>query len=89
MLVFVLTDTGQTPITIGPENLSLTTPAGDILMSQETNPRTAIEKFHTQTIQPQYGTAALAIFSLPAPDHFDRLIYSDKQGNRLELSLKP
>ena len=89
MVVFVLTDTGQAPVTVGPENLSLITSAGDILTPQETDPRTAIEKFHTQTIQPQYGTAALAIFSLPAPDQFDRLVYSDEQGNRLELSLKP
>jgi hypothetical protein len=53
------------------------------------DPRTAIEKFHNQTIQPQHGTAALVIFSLPEPDQFDRLIYSGEQGNRLELSLKP
>ena len=89
MLVCVLTDRGQAPITVGPENLSLATPDGDILLSQTIDPRTAIEKFHTQTIQPQHGTAALAIFSLPAPDQFDRLIYADKNGNRLELSLKP
>jgi len=88
MLVFVLDNTGQAPITVGPENLSLTTPSGDSLLPQAIDPRTAIEKFHTQTIQPQHGTAALAMFSLPAPDQFDRLIYSDKYGNRLELSLK-
>ena len=89
MMVFVLADRGQAPITVGPENLSLTIPGDDILLPQTINPRTAIENFHTQTIQPGHGTAALAIFSLPAPDQFDRLIYSDKQGNRLELSLKP
>lgn len=89
MVVFVLEDTGQAPVTVGPENLSLTTPAGDSLSPQTTDPHTAIEKFHNQTIQPQHSTAALAIFSLPAPEQFDRLIYSDPQGNRLELSLKP
>lgn len=89
MLVFVLTNTGQSPIIVGPENLNLTTPLGDILLPQAFDPHTAIEKFHHQTIQPEYGTAALAIFSLPAPDQFDHLIYSDKHGNRLELSLKP
>jgi hypothetical protein len=89
MLVFTLADTGQTPITVGPENLSLTALNGDILPPQTMDPRTAIEKFHTLTIQPGHGTAALAIFSLPAPGQFDRLIYSDKQGNRLELRLKP
>ena len=89
MLVFVLTDRGQAPIMVGTENLSLTTPSGDTLLPQTIDPHTAIEKFHTQTIQPGHGTAALAIFSLPMSDQFDRLIYSDKQGNRLELSLQP
>jgi hypothetical protein len=89
MLVFVLVDRGQAPITVSPESLSLTTPSGDILLPHAIDPHTAIEKFHTQTIQPQHGTAALAIFSLPVPDQFDRLIFSDKQGNRLERSLKP
>jgi hypothetical protein len=89
MVVFVLADSGQAPIAIGPENLSLTTPSGDTILPQAIDPHTAIEKFHAQTIQPQHGTAALAIFSLPTPDQFDRLTYSDKYGNRLELSLKP
>jgi hypothetical protein len=89
MVVFVLTDTNQAPITVGPENLSLTTPGNDILLPQAIDPHTAIEEFHTQTIQPGHSTAALAIFSLPAPDQFDRLIYSDKRGNRLKLRLKP
>jgi mono/diheme cytochrome c family protein len=89
MLVFVLADTGQSPITVGPENLSLTTPGGDVLLPQSLDPRTAIEKFHSLTVQPQHGTAALVIFGLPTPDQFDQLIYSDKQGNRLELRLKP
>jgi mono/diheme cytochrome c family protein len=89
MVVFVLADTGQAPIPVGPENLRLTTPGGDVLLPQTVDPRTAIEKFHKQTIQPQHGTAALAIFSLPASDQFDRLIYSDEGGNQMELRLKP
>lgn len=89
MVVFVLADRGQAPIAVDPGNLSLTTASGDTLLPQAMDPHTAIEKFHAQTIQPQHGTAALAIFSLLAPDQFDQLIYSDKNGNRLELSLKP
>jgi len=89
MVVFVLTDTGQAPITVGPENLSLSTPNGDILSPQTIDPHAAIEKFHKQTIQPEHGTAALNVFSLPASDQFDRLIYSDESGNQLELHLKP
>ncbi len=89
MLVFVLADTGPATIAVGPENLALTTPSGSILNPVPVDPHTAIEKFHDQTIQPQYGTAALAIFSLPAPDQFDQLIYADGPGNRLALSLKP
>lgn len=89
MLGFTLSDTGQMSIAVGPENLHLITPTGDLLSSQTLDPRTAIEKFHTITIQPGHGTAVLDIFSIPAPGQFDRLVYSDPQGNRLELSLKP
>lgn len=49
----------------------------------------AIEKFHTQTIKPQHGTAALVVFTLSAPEAFDKLIYDDQAGNQLTLALKP
>jgi len=50
-----------------------------------------IEKFHTQTIKPQHGhgTAALVVFTLSAPEAFDKLIYDDQAGNQLTLALKP
>ena len=48
-----------------------------------------IEKFHTQTIKPQHGTAALVVFTLSAPEAFDKLIYDDGAGDKLTLVLKP
>lgn len=89
MVVIVVTVKGQEPITVGPEYLSLATPDGDILSPQMIDPHTAIETFHTQTIKPEYGTSALVVFSIPAPDQFERLIYSDEGGNQMELHLKP
>ena len=89
ILVFVLSDLDQAPIKVSPENLSLSTPTDGILLPQSINLHSAIEQFHTQTIEPQYGTAALVIFTLSSPDQFDQLIYDDQAGNHLTLALKP
>ncbi len=89
IMVFVLTDLDQAPITVSPDHLNLMTPSGDGLQPQSINLHSAIEKFHTQTIKPQHGTAALVIFTLSDPEQFDQLIYDDQAGNRLALALKP
>lgn len=89
IVVFVLTDLDQSATTVGPDSLTLTTPSGDVLQPQSINIPSAIERFHTQTITPEHGTATLAIFTLTAPDQFDRLVYDDGAGGQLALALKP
>ena len=89
IFVIVFSDLDDQPITVSPNHLSLSTPSGDILQPQSINIHSAIEKFHKQTIKPQYGTAALVIFMLSAPEQFSQLIYDDQTGNRLTSTLKP
>jgi len=89
IMVFALSDLDKSPIIVSPNYLSLATPGGDPLQPQSINLHSAIEKFHEQTIEPQYGTAALVTFKLSAPDQFSQLIYDDETGNQLVLSLKP
>jgi mono/diheme cytochrome c family protein len=88
-LVIVFNDLDAQPITISPDHLGLFTPRGELLKPQSTNIHSAIEKFHEQTIKPQHGTVGLVVFTLTAPDQFDRLIYDDGAGNQLTLALKP
>jgi hypothetical protein len=89
IMVFVLTDLDQAPITVNPAHLRLSTPGGDHLQPQSINIRSAIEKFHERTIKPQHGTVGLVVFTLTAPDQFDQLIYDDGEGSRITLRLKP
>ncbi len=89
IVVFVLTDLDQAPITVNPAHLRLSTPGGDHLQPQSINIHAAIEQFHEQTIKPQHGTVGLVVFTLTAPDQFDQLIYDDGEGSRITLRLKP
>ncbi|MBE0682305.1 MAG: cytochrome c [Anaerolineales bacterium] len=89
ILVIVFNDLSTEPITVSPDHLRLSTAGGDLLEPQSINLHSAIEKFHTQTIKLYYGTSALVVFTLSAPEQFDQLIYDDQAGNRLTLALKP
>jgi hypothetical protein len=89
ILVIVFNDLGIESITVSPDHLRLSTPGGDLLEPQSINLHSAIEKFHTQTIKPYYGTSALVVFTLSAPDQFDKLIYDNQTGNRFTLDLIP
>jgi hypothetical protein len=88
ILVVVMTDIDQAPFTVSPDDLRLSTPTGDLLRPQSIDPHSAIEKFHLRTIDPQHGVAALLIFTLPAAEQFDQLVYEDQAGNRLVLALR-
>ena len=89
ILVIALTDLGPSPIQVDPGYLSLATPGGEPLRPQSSGFRSAIEKFHAQTIYPQHGTVGMVVFTLPAPDAFEQLIYNDGVGNPLILPLTP
>ena len=89
IVVFVLTDLDQAPITVNPAHLRLSIPGGDHLQPQSINIHAAIEQFHEQTIRPRHGTAALVVFALSAPDGFDQLIYDDDAGACITLVLEP
>ena len=89
ILVIVFNDLKNESITVSPDHLRLSTPGGELLQPQPINIQSAIEKFHTQTIKPNHGTAALVVFTLSTPEDFDQLIYDDGNGNQLTLALKP
>lgn len=89
ILVIVFNDLRNESLTVSPDHLRLSTPGGELLQPQPINIQSAIEKFHTQTIKPDHGTAALVIFTLSTPENFNQLIYDDGNGNQLTLALKP
>jgi hypothetical protein len=48
-----------------------------------------VARFYPQEIQPEHGTAALVIFTLPKNDNIGQLLYLLPAGQRLELELTP
>jgi len=89
IVVIALTDLDQSPVVVDPSYVRLSTLISGLLQPQPTDIHSAIEKFHAQTIRPQYGTVGLVVFTLPVLDGFDQLIYDDGVGDRLSLALKP
>jgi mono/diheme cytochrome c family protein len=87
MMVIELTDLTEAPISVSPDYFKLSTPGGDSLLPQSIEPHSAIEAFHPRTISPQHGVTALIIFSFPASQQFNQLIYNDQVGNPLTLDL--
>ena len=89
ILVLAFSDLDDESSNVSPSHLNLLTPSGELLEPQPVNIKSAIEKFYTRTIKRNYGTVGLVVFSLPAPDQFDQLIYDNGVGDRLMLALKP
>jgi len=82
------TETGQ-PLVVGPEFLRLSDSQRNTLEPQAVDLAYPIERFQTQTIQPDHGTAAVAIFALPAGAAPDQLTYDDHTGHMLRLYVRP
>ncbi len=89
ILVIKFSDLDNQPITLRPAYLSLTTSGGENLKPQSTNIRSAIEKFHEQTIKSQHATVGLVVFTLTAPEQFRQLIYDDGARKPIRMALKP
>jgi hypothetical protein len=46
-----------------------------------------VARFYPQTIQPEHGTAALAIFTLPETAQIGQLLYMPPAGRQLILEI--
>jgi mono/diheme cytochrome c family protein len=89
VMVLAFSDLATDPITVDPEHLKLSTLSGELLEPRSTNIHSAIEEFHTRTIRPGHGTVGLVVFTLPAGEDFEQLIYDDGTGERVTLALRP
>ena len=89
ILVIAFSDWYYKPITLSPKYLKLSTPSRKVLEPQSINIHSAIEQFHTQTINPRYGSVGLVVFTLSMPEDFNQLMYDDGTGDRLNMALKP
>ena len=86
IIVFALQDLTDHPLDLNPKYLQLKDAQQHALKPQTIELASAIERFHTQTIQPEHGTAAIAVFAGPA-GLYRQLVYDDQTGHPLAVSL--
>jgi mono/diheme cytochrome c family protein len=89
LMVLTFEDLANGPLEVRPEQLSLVTTDGQTLSLQEIGLAYPVDRFHSQTIQPEHGTAALAVFTLPGATEIDYLLYTLPDGGQLILRLAP
>ena len=87
LVVFTLEVLADHPFEVSPQNLRLEIEDGKMLEPLEIGLNYPVDRFHTQTIQPEHGTAALVIFALPEAAKIKDLRYSLPAGQQLVLTI--
>jgi mono/diheme cytochrome c family protein len=87
IIVFALQNLGGQPLDLDPKFLQLEDAQMHVLSPQTIDLASPIERFHAQTIQPEHGTAAIAVFTLPGGVDW-QLVYDDQTGYPLSMSLE-
>jgi mono/diheme cytochrome c family protein len=77
------------PLEVGPQHLRLVTEAGQMFEPQEIGLAYPVARFYPQTIQPEHGTAALAIFVLPQAAQISHLLYMLPGRQQVILEMAP
>ncbi len=88
LVVFALQDQTSQPLGIDPKFLRLYDSSSGVDSPLTINFNSPIEQFHSITIQPAHGTAAIVVFALTANASPDKLVYDDATGHPLTLNLK-
>jgi mono/diheme cytochrome c family protein len=89
LVVFALQDLTNHPLEVDPNFMRLYDTKGASHEPQPVELASPIERLHPLTIQSEHGTAAIAVFTLPADAKYDRLVYDDQTGHALSLKLSP
>jgi hypothetical protein len=87
ILVLAIQDLTDRPIALEPRHLRLRTSTGVSLEPREIDLDSPIERFHAQIITPEHGTAAVAVFAVPAGATPAQLAYDDHTGHPLSVKL--
>lgn len=87
LMVLTFEDLSNEPLEVGPRQLSLVIADGQTLTPLDIGLAYPVDRFHSQTIQPNYGTAALVIFALPESADMGHLLYTLQDREQLILAL--
>jgi hypothetical protein len=87
LMVFTLEVLSGQTLEVGPGHLRLATEDGQVLEPLDIGLAYPVARFYPQTIQPEHGTAALAIFALPETAQIGQLLYMPPAGRQLILEI--
>ncbi len=87
LVVFTIEVLTDHSLEVGPQNLRLVTEDGQMFEPQEIDMGYPVARFYPQDIQPEHGTAALAIFALPEATNIGYLQFALPNGQPLILKL--
>jgi hypothetical protein len=89
LVVFTLEVLTDHPLEVSPQHLRLEIEDGQMLEPLEISLNYPVARFYPQTIQPEHGTTALAIFALPKTANIGQLRYTLPTRQPLILDLAP
>lgn len=87
LMILTFEDLTDDSLEVGPEQLKLVIAEWQTLEPQEIGLAYPVDRFHSQTIQPEHGTAAWVAFALPEVAAMDHLLYTLNDGEQLILAL--
>jgi hypothetical protein len=87
LMVITLEDLTDRPLEVGPEHLRLVGTDGQRYAPLDIGLAYPVDRFRTQTIEPEHGTAGLAVFAVPDSQSFGYLVYTLFSGRELLLEM--
>jgi mono/diheme cytochrome c family protein len=87
LMVITLEDLTDGPLEVGPEHLELVGTDGEDYAPLDIGLAYPVDRFRTQTIEPEHGTAGLAVFAVPDSQSLGHLLYTLPSGRGLVLEL--
>jgi mono/diheme cytochrome c family protein len=87
LTVLVLEDLTDHPLKVGPEDVNLVGGNGEQYAPLDIDLAYPVDRLRDQSIQPDHGTAALAIFALPHSQSPSQIVYTLPSGERLVLEV--
>jgi len=87
LMVITLEDLTDGPLEVGPQQLKLVGTDGASYLPLDIGLAYPVDRFRTQTIEPDHGTAGLAVFAVPDAESPVRLVYTLPSGLELVLEM--
>jgi len=87
LVVITVEDLTDGPLEVGPQHLTLVGTDGQSYPPLDMGLAYPVDRFRSQTIEPEHGTAGLAVFGVPEAESPAQLLYTLPSGPELVLEM--